>query len=122
MAPWYIGKKIDIRQFGGLKGNSVTHYLIEFVNFILLNQDSNAQTAIIACMVDFQKAFNRQNHSILITKLSDMGVPSWLLHIVIAFLKERKMKVRFKGRFSSFTRSWPSRYGTHTFAIPSFNQ
>ena len=44
----------------------------------------NAQTAIIACMVDFQKAFNRQNHAILITKSSDMGVPSWLLHIVIA--------------------------------------
>ena len=32
-----IGDKIDIRQYGGMKGNSITHYLIELLNFILLN-------------------------------------------------------------------------------------
>ena len=81
----YIQDKIDFRQYGGCKGNSITHYVIEFINFILLNQDSTAQTAILACMVDFSKAFNRQNHNILVTKLSDMGVPAWLLKVVMAF-------------------------------------
>ena len=76
-----IGDKIDFRQYGGLKGNSITHYIIEFVNFILSCQDNADQIAIMACMVDFSKAFNRQNHNILITKLSDMGVPGWLLKI-----------------------------------------
>ena len=52
-------------------------------------------------MVDFSKAFNRQNHNLLVTKLSDMGVPSWLLKIVIAFLSDRKMRVRYKGKQSS---------------------
>ena len=52
-------------------------------------------------MVDFKKAFNRQNHNILITNLSDMGVPGWLLKIVIAFLTDRKITVRYKGRQSS---------------------
>ena len=47
-------------------------------------------------MVDFSKAFNRQNHNLLITKLSDMGVPSWLLQIVIGFLTDRKMLVKYK--------------------------
>ena len=93
--------KIDFRQYGGAKGNSITHYLIEFLNFILTKQDSFDQTAILACMVDFKKAFNRQNHHILITKLSDMGVPGWLLHIVIAFLTNRQMLVRYKGKRSS---------------------
>ena len=31
----FIGDKIDFRQYGGTKGNSVTHYLIELINFIL---------------------------------------------------------------------------------------
>ena len=97
----FIEKQIDFRQYGGMKGNSITHYLIEFVNFILSNQDGRSPTAILACMVDFSKAFNRQNHSILITKLSDMGVPPWLLKIVIAFLQNRSMIVRYKGARSS---------------------
>ena len=97
----YIGSKIDVRQFGGLKGNSITHYLIELTNFILLQQDSSDQIAILACLVDFSKAFNRQNHAILVTKLSDLGVPAWLLRIVMAFLSDRKMSVRFNGKLSS---------------------
>ena len=96
----FIGHKIDFRQYGGLKGNSITHYIIEFVNFILSCQDSSEQTAVLACMVDFSKAFNRQNHNNLITKLSDLGVPSWLLKIVMAFLRNRKMQVRYKGKTS----------------------
>ena len=97
----FIGDLIDFRQYGGMKGNSITHYLIEFVNFILANQDSRSPTAILACMVDFSKAFNRQNHNILITKLSDLGVPGWLLKIVMAFLTNRSMIVRYRGARSS---------------------
>ena len=87
----------------GLRGTlyHLSHYLIEFINFILYNQDSQEPTAVLACLVDFSKAFNRQDHNILITKLSDMGVPSWLLKLVIAFLEERSMVVRYKGETSS---------------------
>ena len=42
-------------------------------------------------MVDFRKAFNRQNHQILITLLGDMEVPGWLLNIVVGFLQEREL-------------------------------
>ena len=96
----FLGDKIDFRQYGGTKGNSITHYLIEFINFILFNQDSTAQVAILACMVDLSKAFNRQNHNILVTKLSDMGCPGWLLKVVIAIITDRKMMVRYKGKQS----------------------
>ena len=78
----FIGDKIDPKQFGGQKGNSITHYLIEFVNFILYNQDMQNPNAVLALMVDFSKAFNRQDHNTLITILSDMGCPKWLLEIV----------------------------------------
>ena len=45
-------------------------------------------------MVDFSKAFDRQDHTILITKLSGMN------KIVISFLSNRKMVVRYKGAMS----------------------
>ena len=94
---FYVGSKLDPKQFGGLKGNSISHYMIELINFILYNQDYNLPIAVLACTVDFSKAFNRQNHNILITTLSDMGVPGWLLNIVMGFLKDRDMVVRFRG-------------------------
>ena len=97
----FIGEKIDPKQFGGEKGSSITHYLIEFVNFILYNQDMTKPHAVLALMVDFSKAFNRSDHHTLITILSDMGVPKWLLKIVIAFLSERELIVKYKGGKSS---------------------
>ena len=97
----FIENQIDVRQFGGSKGNSITHYIIELINFILSNQENTAPTAILAAMVDFSKAFNRQDHMVLVTKLSDMGVPGRLLKLVIAFLSNRTMVVRYKGATSS---------------------
>ena len=93
----YVGDLIDPNQYGGQKGNSITHYLIEFINFVLYNQDMSNPRAILAMMVDFKKAFNRQNHNRLVTLLSDMGVPGWLLKIVIGFLSDRELIVRYKG-------------------------
>ena len=52
-------------------------------------------------MIDFAKAFNRINHNIIITILSDLGVPGWLLRIINGFLTERELIVRFKGGSSS---------------------
>ena len=78
MVTWlleFIGEKIDWGQYGGIKGSSISHYLIDFVNFILFNHDLKVPHAVLAAMVDFSKAFNRINHNIIITILSEMGVP-----------------------------------------------
>ena len=93
----YIGEKIDPNQYGGQEGNSITHYLVEFVNFVLYNQDMSNPRAVVALMVDFKKAFNRFNHNKLVTLLSDMGVPGWLLGIVMGFLSERELILKYKG-------------------------
>ena len=94
----FIGDKIDFRQYGGQKGNATSHYIIEFLKFILSCLDgSGDQTAVLSYMVDFEKAFMKQDHNILITKLSDMGVPGWLLKLVMSFLSDRKLLVLFKG-------------------------
>lgn len=89
----YVSEQLDPFQYGGRKGTSINHYLIDLISFILINQDLPETRAVLTAMVDFSKAFNRQNHHILITKLCDMGVPGWLLKIVIGFLEERKLIV-----------------------------
>ena len=89
-----VGPKIDPKQFGGLKGSSVSHYLIELINFILYNQEFSEPVAVLLCTVDFSKAFNRIDHNLIITKLSDLGVPGWLLNVVCGFLTNRKLVVR----------------------------
>ena len=96
----HVGKQMDWGQYGGMKGSSISHYLIEFVNHILFNQDLNIPHAVLAVMVDFSKAFNRINHNRIITILSRMGVPAWLLRIVVGFLTDRELILRYKGRAS----------------------
>ena len=76
------------------------HYLIDFVNYILYNQELNIPHATLAVLVDFSKAFNRIDHNTIIAILSRMGVPGWLLRIVIAFLTDRELILRYKGRTS----------------------
>ena len=52
-------------------------------------------------MVDFSKAFNRIDHSKVIIRLSDWGVPGWLLRILVSYLSGRSMILRYKDTQSS---------------------
>ena len=96
----YVGPQLDWGQYGGVSGSSISHYLVDFVNFVLYNQDLKTPHATLAVMIDFQKAFNRINHNLIITILSNMGVPGWLLRIIMGFLKDRELILRYKGSHS----------------------
>ena len=74
------------------------------INCILYNQDMNKPHAVLALMIDFSKAFNRQNHNLLITILSDMNVTGWLLRIVIGFLSNMELLLRYKSKVSKSKR------------------
>ena len=101
LAEWlfpFISKRIDPGQFGGLKGHSTSHYLISLYDFIASHTDSSKiPTAVNVALVDFSKAFNRINHAKVIIRLSDWGVPGWLLRILISYLTGRSMILRYKG-------------------------
>ena len=45
----YVEHQLDPDQFGGMKGNSISHYMIELTNFILYNQDLKDPQSIIDC-------------------------------------------------------------------------
>ena len=97
----FVGDQLDWGQYGGEKGSSISHYLIDFVNYISFNQDLRIPHAVLAVLIDYSKAFNRINHNLIITILSERGVPGWLLKIVIGFLTDREMLVRYKGKYSN---------------------
>ena len=99
----YIAPHLDIDQLGGLPGCSVEHYLVQMLDFIHRNLDNNYKepTAVLVALVDFSKAFNRIDHNILITILADLNIPTCALRLIMSYLSQRKMCVRFNGVESS---------------------
>ena len=96
----HIQDQMDPKQFGGRKKVSTCHYLIELISMILYNWDINPSHAVLATYLDFSKAFNRIKHGQILTRLAEMSVPNWLLKILMGFLKNRKLVVKYKGAYS----------------------
>ena len=61
---------------------------------------------MVLALIDLSKAFNRVDHTLVIQDLHDMKVPAWLLRILISYLTERTMILKFRGASSS-VRSLP---------------
>ena len=99
----YIAPHIDLDQLGGLPGCSVNHYLIQMLDFIHRNLDNSSKrpSAVICALVDFSKAFNRIDHNIIVTTLSDLNVPTCAIRLIISYLSNRKMCVRYSGAVSN---------------------
>ena len=62
----YVKPHLDGDQMCGQKGQSIAHYLIKMVNFILFNQDLKNPQAIVAVFIDYAKVFNSVQHSKII--------------------------------------------------------
>ena len=85
----------------GLRGFSITHYLIKLLHFIQSTLDTKKPQAVLAACIDLSKAFNRIDHSLLIQDLYDMHTPGWLLKIIISYLSDRSMFMTYNNSKSS---------------------
>ena len=85
----------------GLKGFSITHYLIKLLHFTHSVIDLKQPHAVLAACVDFSKAFNRVSHNLLVQDLFDMHTPSWLLNILVSYLSGRSMVMSHMGHVST---------------------
>ena len=93
---FYVQKYYDPSQYA-VPGSSCSHALISIINFILKESDNpNKPTAIINLLADWSKAFNKTNHNIIMRILIAMKVPQWLLRIILSYLQNRKMILRFR--------------------------
>ena len=68
-----IGKKIDLRQSGSIKGSSTSLCLVDLLHNWLKSLDKPGHY-LYACFLDFSKAFDRIDHTIHVRKLIDLGV------------------------------------------------
>ena len=96
-----ISPYLDSSQFGGFKGVSTTHYLINFLDFTHGILDKNQPHAVIAALIDLSKAFNRVDHNLVIEDLYLMKCPNWLLRIIFSYLSGRTLIVNYLGVSSS---------------------
>ena len=95
-----VNGKIDKDQFGNQKGISTTHLLTKFMHEAFKSTDiDNATTAVT---IDYSKAFDYVDHTILIEKLIALGVRKELINIIISFLKNRTHCTVLSGKSSPF--------------------
>ena len=91
--------KLSGSQFGGKKGQGVDHLLIETWDEIHRNLERGS-TAVNIMAVDYQKAFNRLDHTKCIKALEDLGGRPEYIALVNAFLYNRKMTVKISNTYS----------------------
>ena len=95
---------IDPSQFGNEKGLGIQHYLVKMINQILTILDSNndeEKYAVIASLVDWSKAFDRQNHKLGVDSFIRNGVRPTLIPLLVSYFQDRKMTVKWHGHTSS---------------------
>ena len=97
----YIEPFLDPGQCGGLKGSSITHYLVRLLHFTHKFLDKRDPYSVLLALIDLEKAFNRVSHQLVIEDLSDMNVPGWILQILVSYLTDRSMYMRYQGQSSS---------------------
>ena len=102
-----ISPMIDNSQYGNQEGSGTEHMMVALVDKILsLLDETDGHAAVVAAMVDWSSAFDRQDPTIAIRKFHLMGLRSSLIPILVSYLQDRRMIVKFNGSNSS-THSLP---------------
>lgn len=85
--------RLSANQYGGRKGISTDHFLIDTWNDILgAMEDGRAPVNLLS--VDFEKALNRLDHQSCIDALKKAGASSQSIGLISAFLSGRTMSVK----------------------------
>jgi hypothetical protein len=87
-------------QYGFRKGRSCETQLLEFIEELTTNLESSKQTDVL--VMDFSKAFDRVNHSLLLHKLQRYGVQGTTHAWISSFLRDRRQSVVVGGSSSPF--------------------
>ena len=97
-----ISDNLDIGQFGGQTGLGTEHMIVCFIDRILHLLDTHPhKSAVIATSLDWSAAFDRQDPTLAILKFLKLGVRPSLIPVLISYLTDRKMQVKFNGEVSS---------------------
>ena len=67
-----VGDQLDTKQFGGLKGRSTTHALVDMLYHWHAALDNGSSTRVL--FVDYAKAFDHVDHNLVVDKLKTFGL------------------------------------------------
>ena len=99
----------DPSQYGNEPGISTQHYLVTMINRILTCLDNNNKkevNAVIVQLIDWNQAFDRQCPKLGVNSFIKNGVRKSLIPVLINYFQDRKMTVKWNGKYSSI-RSLP---------------
>ena len=96
-----IEHKIDINQYGNVKGVSTSHYLVSLMHFLHSGAEvpKNVGTVVLT---DFSKAFDLIDHNLLISKFIQIGVRESLIPWICSFISGRQQCVRYNQTLSGY--------------------
>ena len=80
-------------QFGGRKGSSTDHVLVELWDKVLTGLETGAK-AVVLSAIDFSKSFSRCNYQEILKSYKDLGLSDWCIEMHAAFLTDRSMRVK----------------------------
>ena len=100
-AIWKKNKILNSQQHGFRKKHSCETQLLELSEHVTANLEAGHETDIL--ILDFAKAFDKVNHSLLIHKLEHYGVGGQVNSWIQNFLSGRKQAVVVDGSKSNFT-------------------
>ena len=86
----------DATQYGGAPKCGAEHMLIDIWEKVLAAMEGG-KTASVLLGVDYEKAFNRMEHSVCLDKLRALGASEGSISLVRAFLEERSMTIKIDG-------------------------
>lgn len=93
-------KGLPTAQHGFLRQRSTVTNLTYFSNYVLSNIDSGGQIDVV--YTDFEKAFDRVDHVILLKKLHLLGIHGDLLRWIKSYLHNRSQAVVIGGYRSDY--------------------
>ena len=89
----YMDGSIDPHQFGSLQGSSAVHALVELLHLWHKALDAPGNMVRVV-MLDFAKAFDRVDHTTVVKKLANLGLPNFLVRWLTELLCERRQWVK----------------------------
>ena len=100
-----LKKTLDTSQFANKKGQSMNHYLVMMIDKILRSLDGASKgeaAAALVTLLDFSKAFGRQDATLAVQSFQNNGVRPSLIPLLISFFEGRQMTVKWHGVNSGF--------------------
>ena len=97
-----VRQKFHDSQFGFRDGRSAIIQLICFLDKVYLLNDSSAIGELTVFYLDFEKAFDKVPHDLLLLKIHKMGIGGTALKLIANYLDNRKQCVKLNNSRSEF--------------------